>query len=296
MSGVFGGRYLRGVNNADDLKKVVSYDPQSGDFRWEFSPRSDIPAGAKAGHLCPKTGYVFLRINKVLYRAGRLAWLYVYGEWPERDLEYANGNRADNRISNLRIMRDHPKRKVPKKAKDGKAPILSVEYVRERLIYDIETGEFRWRDPAGKHGHIPAGSVAGALDKDGYRRISLYDYPFKAARLAFLYVTGSWPLWEVDHINNNPSDDRWFNLRLATPGQNKQNRRRPRNNVTGYKGVFVDKGRPGKYRAAIDAYGKRVYLGTFSSVEEAAQARDEAAIKMHGQFANLSDSSSDTKG
>ena len=49
-----------------------------------------------------KFGYVDIIIGKAFYKAHRLAWLYVYGEDPKMDIDHVNGDRADNRIINLR--------------------------------------------------------------------------------------------------------------------------------------------------------------------------------------------------
>lgn len=287
MSLVFRKRNEHGIPSLESVSEMLEYVSDTGKFIWKVSHGNGVASGVEAGHICPRSGYLFLRINRRLYRASRLAWLFSHGHWPEREVEYINGNRLDNRISNLALRTEMPGRRVSKKpGRDGKAPILTADYVRDRLIYNMDTGEFRWRHGAGKHGHIPAGSIAGSLDNQGYRRISLYDYPFSAARLAYLYVVGAWPAWELDHINNDRDDNRWFNLRLCTPSQNKQNRRIGKNNTTGFKGVFVDKRRPGIFRAVIEANGKRHYLGGFTSPEEAATARAVAAAQLHGRFAN----------
>jgi hypothetical protein len=47
-------------------------------------------------------GYIRIGINNKLYVAHRLAWLYVHGEFPESEIDHINGDRADNRILNLR--------------------------------------------------------------------------------------------------------------------------------------------------------------------------------------------------
>lgn len=90
----------------------------------------------------------------------------------------------------------------------------------------------------------------------------------------------------VDHSNQRGYDNQKFNLRLATPAQQCQNRRVLKNNTSGFIGVSLHK-QSGKYRAVIGVNKRSISLGLFWNPVEAAQARDEAAIKYHGEFAVL---------
>lgn len=85
----------------DRLKRLLSYDQESGVFAWNES-RANIKAGAVAGCVGIE-GYIQISIDKRMYLAHRLAWLYVNGEWPDQMLDHINGNRSDNRIANLRL-------------------------------------------------------------------------------------------------------------------------------------------------------------------------------------------------
>jgi len=80
-------------------------------------------------------------------------------------------------------------------------------------------------------------------------------------------------------------DNRKVNLRSATRSQQQHNQRRSMSNTTGYKGV--SKFRNGKYRARIRVNWKSYYIGTFDSPEDAWEAYKEAAIRLHGEFANM---------
>jgi hypothetical protein len=87
----------------------------------------------------------------------------------------------------------------------------------------------------------------------------------------------------TDHINGDGLDNRRSNLRTATHSQNMQNRRKHKNNASGYKGVYLEK-ESGRYRAQITSGGKIHRLGRFASPEEAYQAYLAAAKSMHGEF------------
>ena len=91
---------------------------------------------------------------------------------------------------------------------------------------------------------------------------------------------------EVDHINNNGLDNQKANLRLCTHSQNLKNQRMGKNNKCGYKGVHWHK-KNKKWRAVIYSDGKRIDCGCYSSITEAAQAYNLAALKYHGEFARL---------
>ena len=84
------------------LKELLRYDPETGKFCWAVSPRANIKVGAEAG-TSDAHGYVIISIDRRLYRAHRLAWLWVYGEWPSSEIDHINRTPSDNRIANLRL-------------------------------------------------------------------------------------------------------------------------------------------------------------------------------------------------
>lgn len=91
----------------------------------------------------------------------------------------------------------------------------------------------------------------------------------------------------VDHIEGIGLDNQRHNLRLATRRENTRNQGLNIANTSGFKGVYLDQG---KWRAQIYKDGKAVYLGVFSDLKEAAVAYDDAAKKLHGEFAKTNES------
>jgi hypothetical protein len=87
--------------DAARLRETLAYDPVTGIFTRRVSNLARWKVGSEAGSL-HSLGYRIIAVDGVMYRAHRLAWLYVHGQWPDGLLDHANGDRADNRIANLR--------------------------------------------------------------------------------------------------------------------------------------------------------------------------------------------------
>jgi hypothetical protein len=90
----------------------------------------------------------------------------------------------------------------------------------------------------------------------------------------------------VDHENGNGLDNRRANLRPASHGQNMGNKRRYRNNASGFKGVSWHRV-SGRWVAQASIAGKRCHLGLFDNPIDAALAYDAAALEAYGEFARL---------
>jgi len=171
----------------------------------------------------------------------------------------------------------------------AKQPKLNAARIRRLLNYNLSTGIFTWRiKRRGRpHGWKRAGTRAGAIwAANGYRHICIDGVSYRCARLAFLWMNGEWPRWVMDHKNRDRADDRWRNLREATPSQSQANRINS-NNVLGMKGVCYEADRR-KYKAYIEFAGRSINLGRFDTAKEAQAAYAAAAKKYFGEFARLS--------
>lgn len=121
----------------ENLKQLLHYDPKSGVFIWtNVSLKKSYLKGCLAGRLCKRTGYRRVQINKASYQAHRLAWLYVYGEWPKQLIDHIDGNRDNNAIANLRDVSARCNLQNQKKAQnDSKTGFLGVHRGKGRSRY-----------------------------------------------------------------------------------------------------------------------------------------------------------------
>lgn len=159
----------------------------------------------------------------------------------------------------------------------AKADHITAQQVRDLLIYDQETGQFAWR--VDRYRTTKAGSPAGHANKRGRVTIWVNNSNLEAGRVAWLYMTGSWPTGEIDHINGDSLDNRFSNLRDVDHKTNMENRRsKSRNNRSGYLGVCKYKNR---YLANVVVNYKRILVGRFDSPEEAHKAYLEAKRRLH---------------
>lgn len=162
--------------------------------------------------------------------------------------------------------------------KKDKEAVITQELLKEKLHYDKDTGVFTWLDVK-SNGKKMRGKVAGYANKDGYVKIGLTledkFYVYLAHRLVWLYEHGEFPNGHLDHINHDRDDNRITNLRMATHRENMRNQSMSSNNTTGHSGVSFQKSR-GKYCAYVCVDYKKIHLGLFENIEDAAKAAREA--------------------
>lgn len=156
---------------------------------------------------------------------------------------------------------------------------ISAEEIKRLFNYDPITGEVTWAvDGLGRR---RKGQVAGHMMRR-YRYVAVQCHVVQHHKIAFVCMTGELPPTEIDHINGNPRDNRWENLRLATRSQQCANRITAIG-ASGYRGVVVKPS--GKFEAKIKHHGTIHYIGSFPTAELAARAFDQMAVRLHGEFA-----------
>lgn len=139
---------------------------------------------------------------------------------------------------------------------------LSLERLREALVYDETTGVFTRRVTASSN--ALAGSIVLCRSSKGYLRVMIDGVRFTAHRLAWFYTKGKWPSEQIDHINGIKDDNRIANLREATAGENQQNVKPRRKSTSRFLGVSWHKDRR-KWSSQIGINGRAVYLGLFDT-------------------------------
>ena len=124
------------------LKEAVSYDPETGIFRWAtFSKftRLNIKVGDECGGIY--NGYRIMHIAGKCYKAHRLAWFYMTGEWPVKFIDHIDGDRGNNRFANLRDSSNAANiqnQKGPRR--DNTSGFLGVHYMHKHRKWMAKIG------------------------------------------------------------------------------------------------------------------------------------------------------------
>lgn len=172
--------------------------------------------------------------------------------------------------------------------------IISVEVLKELLVYHCDTGRLYWRermpdmfdgdgDQSTEHtcacwnGKFAGVEALAGVGGHGYKQGRIFYRKYLAHRVAYALHYGHWPD-SVDHINHNKIDNRIENLREVTQLENCRNMKISKLNTSGSCGVNWHKANK-KWTACITINRKRKYLGSFDDMADAILARAEANKK-----------------
>lgn len=165
--------------------------------------------------------------------------------------------------------------------------VITVEVARDLLDYDPKTGFLTWKHRANgpkKWNTRYAGKRAGSTNKSGYVNVQMgRGNQVGASIIAWMICKGVVPTAEIDHEDGDRSNNRESNLREAPDGANSINKAIQRNNTSGFVGVSFST-QAGKWHARVTRHKKTYHAGFFDTPEDAANARDILAAKIHGQF------------
>lgn len=163
----------------------------------------------------------------------------------------------------------------------------TIEYLRQRLRYEPETGKLYWRPFAAATSQWNgkwAGREAGTRRPDGYRKVFVDGHQISAHRVIWAMHHGCWPSGEIDHINHERDNNRLENLRDVSRTENRRNHSRNRNNTSGVTGVAYY-AKEGNWLAQMQVGYRNVLFRRFATFEEAVAAR-KAAEARYGFHAN----------
>lgn len=159
---------------------------------------------------------------------------------------------------------------------------LLAARARELLHYDPATGVFIRKVRLAQRHHAGDRAdflVTGKSQIAGYYRVAIDSKRYLAHRLAWLYVYGTWPTRQIDHIDGTRWNNAITNLRDVSDRVNKENTRRPRQgNRSGYLGVYFSQNR---WYARVQSRGIGVYCEAFDTPQKAHEAYLIAKRKLH---------------
>jgi hypothetical protein len=129
-----------------ELRKLLLYDPETGLLSWKTRPAERKSwntryAGTPALHCIHEDGYRKGRIRRVLFRAHRVAWALHHGSWPAGHIDHINGDRADNRIANLRDVTRHENQRNMRRPSDNTSGRIGVWWHKrnQKWVAEIRT-------------------------------------------------------------------------------------------------------------------------------------------------------------
>ncbi|WP_338799634.1 HNH endonuclease [Pseudomonas monteilii] len=154
-----------------------------------------------------------------------------------------------------------------------------------RIAHDELLSLVHYNPDTGIFTRTEDGYVLGKPDQKRYLLAWIAGRNYRLHRLAWFYMTGEWPVAEIDHINGKTDDNRWANLRECTHQQNNHNQGKRAHNTSGFKNVSWNK-RQGKWHVQVCLNYRVHHGGFYVDVHEADLAARKLRQRLHGDFAN----------
>jgi hypothetical protein len=141
--------------SVETLKSVLDYDPNTGEFRWKIRKPDTFKsgkysadrvanawnvkyAGKPAFTSQDSVGYLQTNICSKVCRAHRVAFAMHYGVWPKRYIDHINGDKTDNRISNLREVSNQENSKNSRISSSNKSGCAGVRWIEDKKKWRSE--------------------------------------------------------------------------------------------------------------------------------------------------------------
>ena len=123
------------------LKELLNYNPNTGIFTHLISKNNGVSVGDIAGCVHPCSSgkkYITIKIEGKLYRAHRLAWLYIYGQFPPDQIDHINGDGVDNRLCNLRPVTNRINSRNCKLRSDSTSGITGIHWCKRDKRWRVQ--------------------------------------------------------------------------------------------------------------------------------------------------------------
>lgn len=114
------------MDNLELLKEELSYDKDTGEFCWKKVKKGRTKIGTPIGNISDR--YFIVCINQKKYLLHKLAWYFIYGTYPEDQIDHIDQNTHNNSINNLRLVTSQENSKNKPKRRDNISGITGVSF------------------------------------------------------------------------------------------------------------------------------------------------------------------------